>query len=153
MVCSGTILRFIVSKVQKILDPKKIEALVKMTIPKTPHEIQVFNGMAQFYKYFIKIFAFIMAPITKLLKKTKMFEWIIECQTAWEDIKNQYIQAPIFINPNWALEFHVHINASQLIVGAILAHNPTSEINQPIKSHQDYLIMLRKTIPLHIERL
>jgi hypothetical protein len=29
-----------------------------------------------------------MAPITKLLKKTKVFEWIAKCQIAWEDIKN-----------------------------------------------------------------
>jgi hypothetical protein len=37
--------------------------------PKTPKKIQVFNGMAQYYKSFIKDFAFIMAPITKLLQK------------------------------------------------------------------------------------
>ncbi len=72
-----------------------------MLIPKTPHKIQVFNGMAQFYRCFIKKFASMMAPITKLFKKTKVFEWTIECQTTWEDIKiNQYIQAPILINPN-----------------------------------------------------
>jgi hypothetical protein len=41
-----------------------------------------------------------------------MFEWIFECQIVWEDIKNQYIQAPILINLNWDLEFHVHINVS-----------------------------------------
>jgi len=62
-----------------------------------------------------------MAPITKLLKKTKVFKWTTKCQTAWEDIKNWYIQVPIFISPNWELESHVHINASQLIIGAILA--------------------------------
>jgi hypothetical protein len=71
-----------------------------MLIPKTPQEIQVFNGMAHFYRCFIKKFASIMALITKLLKKTKMFKWIVECQIAWEDIKNRCIQAPIFINPN-----------------------------------------------------
>jgi len=48
---------------------------------------------------FIKKFAYGMALITKLLKKVKMFEWIAKCQVAWEDIKNRYIQAPIFINP------------------------------------------------------
>jgi len=53
-----------------------------------------------------------MALITKLFKKTKVFKWTLECQTAWEDIKNWYIQAPIFISPNWELEFHVHTNAS-----------------------------------------
>jgi hypothetical protein len=46
MVCFGTILRFIVSKEGKTFDHKKIEALVKMAMPKTPQEIQVFNGMA-----------------------------------------------------------------------------------------------------------
>ncbi len=71
-----------------------------MPMPKTPQENQVFNGMAQFYICFIKNFAFVMAPITKLLKKTKVFEWIVECQITGEDMKNQYIQVPIFINPN-----------------------------------------------------
>jgi hypothetical protein len=32
--------------------------------------IQVFNGMAQYYQGFIKDFTFIMAPITKLLQNT-----------------------------------------------------------------------------------
>jgi hypothetical protein len=31
------------------LDPKKVEAIIKMPIPKNPHDIQVFNGLAQFY--------------------------------------------------------------------------------------------------------
>jgi len=54
MVCSRTILRFIVSKKGKTPNPKKIEALINMKVLKTPQEIQVFNGMAQFYKCFIK---------------------------------------------------------------------------------------------------
>jgi hypothetical protein len=48
MVCCGTSLRFIVPKEGKTPDPKKIEALFKMQIPKTPQEIQVFNGMTLF---------------------------------------------------------------------------------------------------------
>jgi hypothetical protein len=111
MVCSGTILGFIVSKEGKTLDLKKIQASVKMLMPKTPQEIQVFNGMAQFYRCFIRNFTYVMAPITKLLKKIEVFKWTTKCQTAWEDIMNRYIQAPIFINPNWELEFHVHTNA------------------------------------------
>jgi hypothetical protein len=46
MVCSGTILGFIVSKEGKTHDPKKIEDVVKMSMPKTLQEIQVCNGMA-----------------------------------------------------------------------------------------------------------
>jgi hypothetical protein len=79
MVCYGTILGFIVSKEGKTLDPKKIEALVKMLIHKTPPKIQVFNGMAQFYRCFINFFVSIMAPITKLLRKMEVFKWIAKC--------------------------------------------------------------------------
>ncbi len=54
-----------------------------------------------------------MALITKLFGKAKVFEWTAKCQTTWEDIKNQYIQALILINLNWELKFHVllmHLN-------------------------------------------
>jgi hypothetical protein len=54
MVFSKTILGFIVSKEGKTHDLKKIEALVNMPVLKTLQEIQVFNGMALFYKCFIK---------------------------------------------------------------------------------------------------
>jgi hypothetical protein len=46
MVCFRTILGFIVSKEGKTHDPKKIEALIKMPMPKSLQKIQVFNGMA-----------------------------------------------------------------------------------------------------------
>jgi len=53
-----------------------------------------------------------MASTTKLFRKIKVFEWTVECQTTWEDIKNWYIQAPILINPNREQKFHIHTNAS-----------------------------------------
>jgi hypothetical protein len=64
MVFSGTILGFIISKKGKIMDPKKIEALINMLVPTTPQQIHVFNGMAQFYRCFIKKIASTMSPIT-----------------------------------------------------------------------------------------
>ncbi len=51
-----------------------------------------------------------------------MFKWTNECQTTWENIKNQYFQTLVFISLNWELEFHVHIDASQLIIRVIPAH-------------------------------
>ncbi len=55
------------SKEGKVMDPKKVEALINMPIPTTPQEIQVFNRVAQFYRCFIKKIASIMSTITKLL--------------------------------------------------------------------------------------
>jgi len=85
MVQFGTILRSIVSKEGKTFDPKKIEVLIKMPIPKTPLEIQALKWH-NFTNVSLEIF--LMALINKLFLKVEVFEWTIECQIAWEDIKN-----------------------------------------------------------------
>jgi len=82
MVFSRMILGFIVSKERKLPNPKKIQTIVNMPPPKNLQQIQVFNGMAHFYKCFIKKIATIMAPIIKLTKKTNIFLWTKECQKA-----------------------------------------------------------------------
>jgi hypothetical protein len=75
MVFSRLILGFIVSKEGKIPDLKKVQTIVNMPIPTNTQYIHVFNSMAEFYKCFIKNFAFIITPITKLMRKTKPFIW------------------------------------------------------------------------------
>jgi 23S rRNA A1618 N6-methylase RlmF len=79
MVFSRMILGFIVFKEGKLLNPKKIQAIIQMLVLTNPQQIQAFNKMVQFYKCFIKKFAFIMALITKLMKKTKKFLWTSKC--------------------------------------------------------------------------
>ncbi len=74
LIHSKVILGYIVFKEGKLLGPKKIFAIMNMSPLKTPKDIQVFNGMVQFYGWFIWDFAFIMAPITNLLQKMKVFD-------------------------------------------------------------------------------
>jgi hypothetical protein len=61
------ILRLIVFEEEKLLDLKNIEMIIKMPMPKNPHDIQIFIGLGQFYWCFVKKIAFIMALITKLM--------------------------------------------------------------------------------------
>jgi hypothetical protein len=46
MVFLGMILGFIISKEEKLPNPKKVQTIVNMPPPKNPQQIQVFNGMA-----------------------------------------------------------------------------------------------------------
>ncbi len=72
-----------------------------------------------------------MTLITKLMKKKKCFLWNKKCQQAWEFIKQKYVETLKLIFPNWKVEFHVHTNASSLLVkGAILVQNLTREHDQ-----------------------
>jgi hypothetical protein len=42
------------------------------------------------------------------LTKVKIFDWTLECEVAWETIKNRYMDAPILIAPRWDMEVHAH---------------------------------------------
>ena len=80
---SGVILGYIVCQAGKFPDPKKIEALVQMPPPKNVKAIQTFNGLAQFNQCFIKDYAGIMEPITRLTRKGVVFDWTTECENAY----------------------------------------------------------------------
>ncbi len=43
----------------------------------------------------------------------------------WEAIKHKYLDAPILVTPKWDMEFHIHTDASNLVVVAMLTQNPT----------------------------
>jgi hypothetical protein len=61
MVSFGIILGFIVSKERNIyiyIYSKKIQALVNIHVPNSPHHMQVFNGMVQFYHFMESYFYF-----------------------------------------------------------------------------------------------
>ena len=126
---SGVILGYIVCQAGKFPNPKKIEALVNMPPPKNVKAIQTFNGLAQFNRCFIKNYAGIMEPITRLTRKGEAFDWTTKCKNAYQYIKTRYQNAPILIGVDWKLEFHVHTDASDIAVGAMLAQNPTGKID------------------------
>jgi hypothetical protein len=113
--------------------PNFVFIIVHMPTLKITKDIQVFNGMAQYYQCFIKGFAFItMAFITKLLWKPNFFEWITECQKAWEAIKQCHMDAPILISPHGDLEFYVHTYTYNLMVRDMLAQNLIEKCDQLI---------------------
>jgi hypothetical protein len=55
MVFFGIILGFLVSKKGKLSNPKKIHVIMNMLIPQNSQQIQLFNGMAQFYKCLLRV--------------------------------------------------------------------------------------------------
>ncbi len=66
------------------------------------------------------------------------------------------MEALILIPPNWQLDFHVHIDASLLAVGVMLAQNLTSKYDQPIvyaskllnKAEHNYTTTERKPLTM-----
>ncbi|GKA77947.1 reverse transcriptase domain-containing protein [Tanacetum coccineum] len=56
-----------------------------------------------------------------LLKKDTPFEFDDECQNAFESLKEKLTCAPVIVSPNWNLLFELMCDASDFVVGAVLA--------------------------------
>jgi hypothetical protein len=55
-----------------------------------------------------------------LLIKDVDFLWTEQCQTAFETLKAKLSVAPVLRGPNWALPFHISIDASDTAIGGVL---------------------------------
>ena len=58
-----------------LVDPSKVEAVMRWEVSKSPSEIQSFLGLAGYYQRFIQGFSKIVVPLTRLTKKAVVFRW------------------------------------------------------------------------------
>ena len=68
----------------------------------------------------------------RLLKKDVVFVWSQECQDSFETLKEKMDSAPILVFPYWNKEFHVHVDASSIVLGVVLAQTGEGDIDHPI---------------------
>ena len=69
------------------VDPAKIEAMKEWDQPRNVTEVKSFLGLAGYYRRFFENFSKIARPMTNLLKKTKEFEWTLECEQSFWGLK------------------------------------------------------------------
>jgi hypothetical protein len=101
--------------------PQKIEAMQKLDVPKSRRDIQVFLGMVGYYRQFIKNFSQIAEPLFYLLKGDSKFIWTLECQEAFEELKNSLVTAPVLAYPDFTKKFIVQTDASLTAIGGVLS--------------------------------
>ena len=75
------------------------------------------------------MYAMITRPLYGLLN---IFIWIEECEEYFKKLKECLTFAPILKSLDWNLIFHVHIDASNFAIGAILALEEENNMDFPI---------------------
>jgi hypothetical protein len=56
-----------------------------------------------------------------LLKKYCQFRWTEECKHSFDTLKQKMVTASLLVFLDWSKEFHVHVNASSISLGVVLA--------------------------------
>ena len=103
-----------------MIDPAKIEAVMKWEQPKSPTEIRSFLGLAGYYRRFIQGFSSIATPLTALTHKGATYAWNEKHKEAFEKLKKRLCEAPILSLPEGVDDFAVYSDASGVGLGCVL---------------------------------
>jgi transposase InsO family protein len=101
--------------------PGKIAAITTYKMCENQAELRTWLGMTSYWRRYIKDYAKICQPLTKLLQKGAKWVWTDECTKAFETLREKLVTAPILALPNFDYEFHITTDASGQSVGYYLS--------------------------------
>jgi hypothetical protein len=105
------------------VDKNKVKIITLISTPLKPKNIRSFLRHAGYYRRFIKDFGKITSPLFTLLSKVVYYCWTLNYQEEFETLKEKLSTAPALQGPNWALPFHIHTDASDKFVGAVMGQD------------------------------
>lgn len=97
-------LGYIVNSTGLMVDPEKVEAILKIPEPKNVSDIRRIVGLASWYRRFVPNFSSVVAPLTALTRKNAKFEWDEACETAFRSIKEHLVRSPILSCPDFGVK-------------------------------------------------
>lgn len=99
---------------------EKVEAIIQLEEPRNVKELQTFLGMMVYFASYIPFYAWIVAPLFKLLKKTQAWEWGKDQQEAFELAKQVLTNAPVRAYAIPGKPFRIYSDACDYGIAAIL---------------------------------
>ena len=113
-------LGFIISTSGIRTDPDKVEAIQKFPTPKTIKHLRAFLGLCNFYRRFIPNYNQCMTPLYELLKKGKRWQWSEKEQSAFNTIKNLFIDTIELQHPDFKIPYYLQTDASGVGYAGVL---------------------------------
>ena len=80
--------------------------------PLTASDIRSFLGLAGYYRRFVESFSSISSPLTKLTQKKEKFQWSLDCENSFQELKDRLTKAPVLTLPEGTDGFVVYYDAS-----------------------------------------
>jgi hypothetical protein len=109
-----------VSRDGMTMNRDRVASIQNMPLPANKKQLQSFLGVVNYYRVFVFKFAEIAEPLYGLLRKNAPFLWTHVHTEAINILKEKLASAPIVKFPNYELPFHIHTDASNQGIAAVL---------------------------------
>ncbi|KAA3477030.1 Retrovirus-related Pol polyprotein from transposon 297 family [Gossypium australe] len=102
------------------MDTSKVDGVLCWPTPKTVRELRGFLGLSGYYRQFIRHYVILARPLTDLLKKDILWNWIEAANSAFNMLKQAIYQALVLSLLYFKEEFCIDIDTCGQEVGAML---------------------------------
>ena len=108
-------------------DPDNIAKIANWPTPKNVWEVHGILGMGNYYCRFVKDFSQRVQPLVALTKKNTQFKWSLECQAAFDDIKQALTRPDIMAFPTDHDLYILDCDAADDSIGCVLSQKQSNE--------------------------
>ena len=106
------------------VNPGKVSAISELPEPTSRAGIRSFIGACSYYRRFVKGFASLAAPLTRVMSANQADQSFIfgsEQREAFRSLKAKLLQPPILAHPDETRPYHLFTDASRVGLGAVLS--------------------------------
>ncbi|TFY50672.1 hypothetical protein EVG20_g11391 [Dentipellis fragilis] len=125
-------LGLIVSHNKLAMDLVKVAGIAEWPVPRTVKDVQSFLGFGNFYRHFIQDFSKLAHPLFDLTKKDHPWDWMPDCQTAFDGLKLAFTSSPVLLMPDLTKPYLVEVDASDFAVSGILSQCAEDQLWHPV---------------------
>jgi len=146
-------LGYIISDKGIRMDQRKVQAILEWPAPTNVKETQSFLGFANFYRRFIRGYSGIVKPLTDLTRDEMPWEWGLEQQKAFQEIKKRFQEEPVLLQFDPAKKIKVETDASDYAMGMVLCQEDESGRWHPVAFYSRKMNPTEENYPVHDKEL
>ncbi|XP_065198307.1 uncharacterized protein LOC135829851 [Sycon ciliatum] len=115
-------------------DPGKLQAIDDWRQPTTKKALRSFLGLCGYYRRLIPHFSTIAEPLVTMTSKghPNTLHWTTSAAQAFVQLKGLLVSDPVIVAPNFAAEFYLHTDASDVGLGAVLTQRDAQGTEHPV---------------------
>lgn len=103
--------------------PEKVRTVIQWPVPTCIRDVRAWLELTGYYWKLVKDYAKLALPLKALLSPSVPFEWTVEAQQLFEQLRNALISPPILAMPTAGEVFAHDTDASDNAIGAVLSQN------------------------------
>jgi len=115
-----------------MIDPFKVEVILKLPPPRTIRQLQSLQGKANFLRRFIANYVEVTKGFMHLLKKDVPFYWDYQANWSFEALKEALTSSPILSPPDYIKNFLLYLAVVESTTGMVLVQEGENHLEHVI---------------------